>query len=60
MKNTTKCANSTHPRVIWLLYTESGALFSWFNSYSMANACLGILESGAIVRKTVEADRDGF
>lgn len=60
MKNTTKCANSTHPRVIWLLYTESGALFSWFNSYSMANACLAILEAGTIVRKQVEAKFNGF
>ena len=47
-------------RVIWLLYTESGALFSWFNSYEMANACLGILDAGTIVRKTVGADDHGF
>lgn len=47
-------------RVIWLLFTESGSLFSWFSSYAMANACLGILEAGTIVRKTVGADFNGF
>ena len=47
-------------RVIWLLFTESGSLFSWFNSYAMANASLDILEAGTIVRKTVGADFNGF
>jgi hypothetical protein len=59
MKSTTS-ANNPATRVVWHLFTESGAFFSWFNSYSMANACLDILGAGTIVRKVVEGNQDGF
>lgn len=68
MNNTTPAKNrlshgelsAASTKTIWLLYNESGSLFSWFNSYQMANACLGIIEAGTIVRKTVGAEFNGL